>query len=265
MFDLHRITPQINSCRLTVMTDWVPGTVANVTHWTNNLFSLTINADIEPFVAGQYTNLALEIDGERHGQPYSILSAPGEQPLEFFFYTQLEGDLSRRLSQLQTGDTVWVDRQPAGSLTLTNVTDTSTLCLMATGTGVAPFISMLQTDEIWARFETVILVYATRVQADFQYQALFDRLKAEYPGRFALIPFISREKVSGALPGHIPDSLRSGELEQHIGLVLDPDNSHVMLCGNPGMVKDAASVLEGRGFAVNTPGKRGQLSYESYW
>lgn len=247
------------------MTDWVKGTVAEVTHWTSNLFSLKIQADISPFEAGQYTNLAMDIDGQRFSQPYSILSAPGKQPLEFFFYTQLEGDLSRRLSQTRIGDTVWVDKAPAGTLTLANVPDTPTLCLMATGTGVAPFISMLQCEEVWQRFQTVVLVYATRVQQDFQYQALFDELKIRHPGRFALVPFISRETVNGAIRGHIPASLRSGELEQTLGQVLSPENSHIMLCGNPGMVKDAIRELEPRGFRQNTATQKGQLSYESYW
>lgn len=247
------------------MTNWVKGTVADVTHWTSNLFSLKIQADIEPFIAGQYTNLALDIDGDRIGQPYSILSAPGSQPLEFFFYTQLEGDLSRRLSQTQAGDTVWVDKNPAGTLTLANVPDTATLCLMATGTGVAPFISMLQSEEVWQRFQTVVLVYAARTQQDFQYQTLFEQLKARHPGRFALLPFISRETVPGAIRGHIPASIRSGELEQTLGLAFSPENTHIMLCGNPGMVQDAIRELEPRGFRQNTSSQKGQLSYESYW
>src|SRR5690554_1582251 len=100
------------------MTTWVKGVVTNATHWTDNLFSLKIAADINPGAAGQYTLLGLDLDGERISQPYSLLSAPGDQPLEFFFYTQEEGDLSRALSHSQPDDTVWVQRQPEGTLTL---------------------------------------------------------------------------------------------------------------------------------------------------
>ncbi|WP_339856120.1 ferredoxin--NADP reductase [Pseudohongiella acticola] len=248
------------------MTDWVKGVVAANTHWTDNLFSLRIQADIAPFTAGQYTSLALDIAGERVAQPYSLLSAPGAQPLEFFFYTQLEGDLSRALSRKVEGDTVWVQQQPEGTLTLTGITESGkNLCLMATGTGVAPFISMLQTDQPWQQFEHVILVYAARHWADFQYQDLFTALEKRYPDRFTLLPFISREQIAGTLQGHIPDKLRSGELEQQLGRQFDPAHSHVMLCGNPGMVKDAVAVLQARGFSDNRPGQPGQLSYESYW
>lgn len=248
------------------MTDWVKGVVDDITHWTDNLFSLRIRADIAPFTAGQYTSLALDVNGERVAQPYSILSAPGEQPLEFFFYTQLEGDLSRALSRTNAGDTVWVQQQPEGTLTLSGIKAPGRhLCLMATGTGVAPFISMLQTDQPWQQFEHVTLVYAARVWDDFQYRQLFADLKARYPTRFSLLPFISREQCKGALHGHIPDKLRSGELEQHLGQKLLAQDSHVMLCGNPGMVKDAVAILQDRGFRDNRPGQPGQLSYESYW
>jgi len=248
------------------MTDWVKGVVVTNTHWTNNLFSLQIQADIAPFMAGQHTNLALDVDGARVAQPYSILSGPGEQPLEFFFYTQLEGDLSRALSRKLQGDTVWVQHQPAGTLTLSGITQPGkTLCLMATGTGVSPFISMLRTDQPWQLFDHVALVYAARIWDDFQYRELFASLQQRYPDRFTVLPFISREQCTGAIQGHIPDKLRSGELELALGLQLDPGNSHVMLCGNPGMVKDAVDVLQSRGFRDNRPKQPGQLSYESYW
>src|SRR5690606_31076316 len=122
--------------------------------------------NIEPFDAGQYTWLALdsatEQEAERSGQPYSILSSPTEQTLEFFFYTHIEGELSQYLSQLNPGEQLWVKRQPEGNLTLMQVSGAKVLCLLATGTGVAPFISMLKTDEPWQRFEQVVLAYAVR-------------------------------------------------------------------------------------------------------
>lgn len=263
------------------MTDWVKGVVAANTHWTDNLFSLRIDADIEPFEAGQYTWLALDSDSqqdaEKSGQPYSILSAPAEQTLEFFFYTHIEGELSQYLSQLNPGQQLWVKRQPEGNLTLAGVSEAEVLCLLATGTGVAPFISMLKTAEPWQRFEQVVLAYAVREVDDLRYRTLFDALSAKHGKRFRLMPFVSRESPAGlklpdAIHGRIPSSLESGEFEKLLGVELTPENSQIMLCGNPGMVKDAIAVLLQRGFRDNRRSDDstnqdlpGQLTYEAYW
>lgn len=263
------------------MTDWVKGVVAANTHWTNNLFSLRIDADVEPFDAGQYTWLALDTNSNQDpgqgGQPYSILSSPAEQTLEFFFYTHLEGELSQLLSRLQAGDTVWVKRRPEGNLTLSHVSSGKVLCLLATGTGVAPFISMLKSEEPWQRFEQVVLAYAVREVEDLRYRNLFDALTATHGERFRLMPFVSRESPAGlklphAIHGRIPDSIRSGEFEKMLGMTLNPADSQIMLCGNPGMVKDSIEVLVQRGFRENKrdasdPAQQdpGQLTYEAYW
>ncbi|MDO8909848.1 MAG: ferredoxin--NADP reductase [Pseudohongiella sp.] len=263
------------------MTDWVKGVVAANTHWTDNLFSLRIEANVEPFDAGQYTWLALdsktEQEAESSGQPYSILSSPSEQTLEFFFYTHIEGDLSQYLSQLNPGEQLWVKRQPAGNLTLSSICEANVLCLLATGTGVAPFISMLKTAEPWQRFEQVVLAYAVREVDDLRYRNLFDALSAKHGKRFRLIPFVSREspaalKLPDAIHGRIPACLESGEFETVLGTTLAPENSQIMLCGNPGMVKDAIAVLVKRGFNDNrrsdsntNPDLPGQLTYEAYW
>lgn len=249
------------------MTDWTRGKVVNNRHWTNNLFSLTIDADIAPFRAGQYTSLALDIDGQRISDPYSILSAPDERPLEFFFYTRLEGDLSTSLTRLQTGDMVWVGKQPAGGFTLDAVPASDELWLLATGTGVAPFLSMLKTAEPWQRFRQIILVYAVRYYQDLRYQELFDELHLRYPGRFTFVPVVSREAVPETLDGHIPERIADGTLQRVSARSLAPDTSQVMLCGNPGMIQDTVSLLRGKGFrdGEQNEGAHGRLHYESYW
>lgn len=249
------------------MNDWTRGKVVHNRHWTENLFSLTIDADVRRFRAGQYTSLGLDIEGQRISDPYSMLSAPDERPLEFFFYTRLEGDLSTALNRLQPGDTVWVDRQPAGDFTLDQVPDSEELWLLATGTGVAPFLSMLKTEEPWQRFRQIILVYAARYLRDLRYQELFDTLHLRYPGRFTFIPIISREPVADTLDGHITDHLADGVLQRVSGQVLDPTSSQVMLCGNPGMIQEAVTRLRTAGFRDGTdnPEAHGRLHYESYW
>lgn len=244
---------------------WIEGVVAANRHHTQNLFSLQIEADVAPFEAGQYTSLALDIDGKRIAQPYSILSAPGERPLEFFFYTQLDGQLSARLSRLQTGDSVYVQQLPEGSFTLKQVPQGRDLWLLATGTGVAPFLSMIKAAQVWERFEQVILVYAVRQWEDIAYSELIANTEQQYPGRFRFVPFVSRETVEGTVHGHIPASISNGTIERVAGRILSLSDSQVMLCGNPGMVQDALGALEQKGFTRSVDGKNGQITLEAYW
>jgi len=246
-------------------TQWIEGTVASNVHWTPNLFSLRIEADVAPFVAGQYTSLALDIDGERIAQPYSILSAPNQSPLEFFFYTQLDGQLSSQLGRLKEGDSVWVQQAPEGRFTLDQVPQGRDLWLLATGTGVSPFLSLLLTPDPWQRFEHIALVYAVRHWSDIAYGEMLAALQSQYGKRFTFVPFVSREKIENTVHGHIPASISNGTLERVAARGMSTHNSRFMLCGNPGMVQDALSALEQRGFSRSQEGKTGHITLEAYW
>lgn len=248
------------------MSDWTRGRIANTIHWTSNLFSLQVEADFEPFEAGQYTLLGLDIDGQRVAEPYSILSAPQERPLEFFLYTRLEGDLSTSLSRLRVGDPIWVQRSAAGDFSIERVSPAETLWLLATGTGVAPFLSILHSASTWKNFQRVVLVYAARYLEDLRYTDRIEALQRKYPGRLQFVPFISREVVDGMATGHITESLRSGNLERMAGQTLEPKRTRIMLCGNPGMIRDVVDQLHQRGFNDASPQDgSGELTYESYW
>lgn len=247
------------------MTDWIEGKVVENIHWTESLFSLRVDADIVPFTAGQFTSLALDIAGERIARPYSFLSAPQERPLEFFFYTALDGVLSNALVKLVPGDSVWVKNQANGFFTLSEVPDAEQLWMLGTGTGIAPFYSMLKTPEPWERFRQIVLVHAVRTAEDLRYQNLADQLKQKYPERFHFQAFVSREQVAGTLPGRIPAALSDGNLEKAVGLALSTDKSQLMLCGNPDMVKDSIAVLMTRGFTKNRRRTPGHITVENYW
>lgn len=244
---------------------WIEGVVVANTHRTQNLFSLQIEADLAPFEAGQYTCIGINVDGKRVAQPYSILSAPHEQPLEFFFYTQLDGQLSARLALLQAGDSVWVQQLAEGSFTLRQVPAGQDLWLLATGTGVAPFLSIIKSAQVWDRFANVILVYAVRQWCDIAYSELIEETKAQYADRFTFVPFVSREKIKGSIHGHIPASISNGTIERVAGRELSLQNSQFMLCGNPGMVQDALKALEQRGFVRSVDGQSGHITLEAYW
>ena len=251
--------------RAIAMAEWIEGKIVANTHWTENLFTLQVEADINNFTAGQFTSLALDIDGERIARPYSFLSSPGQQPLEFFFYTATGGVLSNRLVELENGSPVWVKKQANGFFVLDEVPECKELWMLGTGTGVAPFLSILGTEEPWQRFEKIVLVYAVRKASDLRYQDRMAQLKANYPDRFFYQPFVSREQVTGALDGRIPAALGDGRLEEAVGLQLNPECSHFMLCGNPDMVKDVTELLKEKGFRKNRRRTPGHITTENYW
>jgi len=247
------------------MTEWIQGIVTDNIHWTENLYSLKIDADVDTFIAGQFTSLALEIDGKRVARPYSFLSAPEQNPLEFFFYTATGGALSNAMLELQVGDPIWLTKKPNGFFTLPEVPNSRDLWLFGTGTGIAPFFSILKTQEPWERFEKVILVHGVRASADLRYQELIENIQHDRQGHFQFKAFVTREDVPGAYYGRIPAAINDGNLEIICGTNLSPKNSQIMLCGNPGMVKETVEALEERGFKKNLPHTPGQITAEYYW
>jgi ferredoxin--NADP+ reductase len=247
------------------MVQWIQGTVVDNIHWTENLYSLKIDADVDTFIAGQFTSLALEIEGERIDRPYSFLSAPDQNPLEFFFYTATGGVLSNAMLELQAGDPIWLKKKPIGFFTLAAIPDSRDLWLFGTGTGIAPFFSILKTQEPWERFEKVILVHGVRANADLRYQELIENIQSDRGDLFQFKAFVTREDVPGAYRGRIPAAITDGNLESDCGINLSPENSQIMLCGNPDMVKETVEALEKRGFKKNLPRNPGQVTAEYYW
>lgn len=247
------------------MAEWIQGTVTDNIHWTENLYSLKIDADIDPFIAGQFTSLALDIDGERVARPYSYLSAPAEKPLEFFFYAATGGVLSNAMLELESGDSIWLKKQSNGFFTLAEVPDARDLWMFGTGTGIAPFFSILKTDEPWQRFEKVILAHGVRSGADLRYQEIIEDISASRGEQFLFEAFVTREDVPGTYHGRIPAAIADGSMEKTCGLQLSPQDSQIMLCGNPDMVKDTVQLLKGRGFTKNRRRTPGQITVENYW
>jgi len=245
--------------------DWIEGTVVESIHWTENLFSLKVDAAVNGFTAGQFTSLALDIDGARIARPYSYLSSPDERPVEFFFYTAEGGILSNALVKLNTGDNLWIKQNANGFFILDEVPDSRDMWMIGTGTGIAPFYSMLKTNGPWERFENIVLIHAVRTQSDLRYLEIVQELQEQYGNRFHFQAFVSRESIEGTLPGRIPPAINDGSLEKTVGLELNAIQSHVMLCGNPDMVKDTVESLKERGMQKNRRRTPGHITVENYW
>lgn len=247
------------------MSAWLEGRVIENRHWTPALFSLRLAGPAFSFEAGQFVKLALDIDGERVARPFSFVNAPGELPLEFYGVIVPGGPLSSRLACLQPGDGVHLSPKAAGFLVLSEVPAAEDLWLIATGTGIAPFLSILRTATPWKRYARVILVHAVRRANELVYRERIDDLARTWGERFRTVSFVSREAAQGALAGRIPAAIADGRLEAAAACPIAAERSQVMLCGNPDMVKDATAVLAARGLRKNRRRTPGHVTVENYW
>lgn len=247
-----RIHPGLSPGRLLGRRDWAPG-----------LSTLSIEAEVEPFTPGQFVNLALELDGQLERRSYSIASLPGA-PLGFLVAEVPGGKLTPHLMQLAPGARVWVEPKPQGFFTLRWVPDAPELWLVATGTGLGPFLSILASEEPWQRFSRVVLVHGVRSADQLAHRAELSALSAERPA-LRVVPVLSREIATDCVAGRVTTALDDGSLERAAGLPLAPDRSHVMLCGNPAMIDEMTARLGARGLKKHRVRAPGHITVEKYW
>lgn len=240
--------------------------------WSPSLFSLRCTRDRGfRFRAGQFARLGVQkADGSRVWRAYSMVSAPHDEFLEFFSIVVPGGEFTSELSRLQVGDSLLVEKQAQGFLTLDRFADGRDLWLLASGTGLAPFLSILQGLDVWQRFQRVVLVYSARTASELAYQPLIRGLMQqahlqEYAARFVYLPLVTREQVPGCLHGRITRLLSSGELESAAGLSLNPVYSRLMICGNPQMIDDTRALLKQRDLQLSLARRPGQVAVENYW
>lgn len=247
------------------MSEWTEARVVSKKLWTPRLISLQFDVQLQPFKAGQFGRIGLDINGERVGRPYSFVNAPDQRPYELYFNIVDDGNLTSHLSALEAGDSLWVWPEVFGFLVLDEIPDADQLWLLSSGTGIGPFLSMLKTAEIWQRFGHVVLCHGVRYGADLSYRDTIDSLSQMHAGRLTYIPLVTREKVPEALNCRIPAAIENGQLEQRAGFVLDDKHSHVMLCGNSGMIDGTIKVLERRGMRRHRRREPGHISSEQYF
>jgi len=230
-------------------------TVLSVRHWTERLFSFTTTR--EPgfrFDSGQFVMIGLMVDGRPLMRAYSIASSPYASELEFFSIKVPDGALTSRLQHLRPGYKVLVGGKPTGTLVLRNLLPGRTLWLLATGTGLAPFLSIVRDLETYVRYDRVVLVHGVRQARELAYAQL---LKVELPqdeylgetvrSRLVYCPTVTREPF--ARRARIPELITSGQLWTDLGVpALDPAHDRCMICGSPAMLADTRAVLEARGF-----------------
>ncbi|HCC62924.1 MAG TPA: ferredoxin--NADP(+) reductase [Pseudomonas sp.] len=239
---------------------------------TPNLFTLRTTRDPGfRFNAGQFARLGVrKPSGSIVWRAYSMVSAPHDEFLDFFSIVVPGGEFTSELSRLEPGDELLVDKQAFGFLTLDRFIDGPDLWLLGTGTGIAPFLSILQDFEVWQRFERIILVYSARTASELAYQQLIrDLPQRDYleglGSKLTYLPVVTREQVPGALHGRVTTLIESGELERAADLKLEPEHSRIMLCGNPQMIEDTRTLLKTRDLNLSLTRRPGQVAVENYW
>lgn len=249
------------------MTKWIEGQVIQVERWTDRLFSLTIQAPVNAFIAGQFTKLALKINGKYVQRAYSYLNAPSSNPyLEFYLVTVSGGQLTPMLNQLRPGLSIMIAKESTGHFVLDEVPDCQILWMLATGTAIGPFLSILQEGAGLDRFQQLVLVHATRYSHDLSYLPLMQILQQRYDVKLRIQTIVSREIGIHSLTGRIPSLIKDGQLEAAVGLTIDANTSHLMLCGNPQMVWETQKILQMK-YCMRKHLRRqvGHITCEQYW
>jgi len=233
--------------------------ILEVTHWNDTLFSFkTTRADAFRFHNGHFVMLGLEINDKPLMRAYSIASANYEEHLEFLSIKVKDGALTSKLQHLKTGDSLLVGKKPVGTLVLSDLTPAKNLFLFASGTGLAPFMSIIRDLETYERFEKIVLVHSVRYTSELAYQAYIkdELLKHQYLGKMIAsqliyYPTVTREFFHNQ--GRITDLITNGKLCEDIVLEqLNPETDRAMICGSPGMLKDTTEILDGLGFRASS-------------
>ncbi|WP_422450504.1 MULTISPECIES: ferredoxin--NADP reductase [unclassified Endozoicomonas] len=233
-------------------------TVLTVKHWNDTLFSFTTTRDSSlKFHNGHFVMLGLEVDGKPLMRAYSIASANYEEHLEFLSIKVPDGPLTSRLQHLQPGDSVLVSRKPVGTLVVGDLKPAQNLFLFATGTGLAPFMSIIKDPETYERFEKVILVHGVRYVSELAYHDyLLDELPHhEYLGeeirqKLVYYPTVTRELFRNT--GRLTDLITSGRLCNDLDLPpLNPQTDKAMICGSQAMLNDTCDILDNLGFTAS--------------
>ncbi|GGF62091.1 ferredoxin--NADP(+) reductase [Azorhizobium oxalatiphilum] len=230
-------------------------TVKSVHHWTDNLFTFTTSRDPGfRYLNGQFVMIGLMVEGKPLLRAYSLASANYEEDLQFFSIKVQNGPLTSRLQHLKPGDKVLVGRKATGTLIQDNLTPGKRLYLLSTGTGLAPFLSVVKDPDAYERFEQIILIHGCRTVAELAYD---DYLTKELPNdeyigeqvkeKLVYYPTVTREPFRNQ--GRITALIENGKLFTDIGVPpLNPAEDRLMLCGSPAMLKDLVEALEARGF-----------------
>ncbi|QCI24610.1 ferredoxin--NADP(+) reductase [Buchnera aphidicola (Muscaphis stroyani)] len=249
------------------MNPWIKATVLEINRWTENLFSLILRASISSFKAGQFTKLALQdFNKKKIQRAYSYVNAPNDTNIEIYIRRISNGNLSNQLYYLKNGSEIFIKKNAYGFFVLDEIPDSEILWMFATGAAIGPYCSILQERKNTHRFKKIVLVHAAKYQNELNYLPLMKKLLKIYDGQLKIQTILSQEESKYSLVGRIPFLLSNKSLEKKIGLNINKKNSHIMLCGNPNMIKDTYNFLKThKNMKKNLRRAPGHITVESYW
>lgn len=240
--------------------------------WTSKLLSFRISRpEGFRFVPGQFARLGLPVSEQGMvWRAYSMVSAQWDDYLEFYSIVVPDGLFTSRLQQLDVGAEIHLDKKANGFFTVDRLPDGRDLWLLATGTGLAPYLSILHDPAVWERFEHIVLVHCVRGQSELCYQQELQQLAShelwqEHGHKLRYVPVVTHDAPQGMLAQRIPELLASGELAHAVGLPMEQAHSRFMICGNPKMVEDTHRQLMKMGFRLSRLAAPGHLVLENGW
>ena len=232
--------------------------VLSVHHWNETVFSFTTTRhESLRFENGHFVMMGLQVEGRPLMRAYSIASANHEEFLEFLSIKVADGPLTSRLRNIKPGDEVLVSRKPTGTLLLHDLKPGRRLYLLSSGTGLAPFMSLIKDPQTYERFEKIILVHGVRYRSELAYRDFieWELTHHEYLGeqvrkQLVYFPTVTRERFR--YQGRVTSLIESGKLFSDIDMPpLDPADDRVMICGSPAMLTDLSAMLDARGFHIS--------------
>lgn len=243
-------------------------TVTHVHHWNDTLFSFRTTRDPGfRFKNGFFTMIGLELENKPLLRAYSIASANYEEEMEFYSIKVQDGPLTKHLQNLKVGDEILVGRKPTGTLIADHLLPGKNLYLLSTGTGLAPFLSIIKDPEIYEQFDNVILTHGVRFVSELAYaDTISDLPNNEFfgemvQGKLHYYPTVTREEFRNR--GRLTALMESGKLFEDIGLPKpNIEDDRFMLCGSPAMLKDLTGLLDSMGFKESRHGELGQYVVE---
>lgn len=259
----------IHHCHLKSMSAFHEERVLTVHHWTDRLFSFTTTRDPGlRFSNGHFTMIGLRVNNKPLLRAYSIVSPNYEEHLEFLSIKVQDGPLTSRLQHIQVGDSIIVGKKPTGTLLIDYLLPAKRLYMLSTGTGLAPFLSLIRDPDTYEKFEEVVLVHGVREVNELAYHDYIteELPKHEFLGEMVskqlkYYPTVTREAYKHQ--GRVTTVIENGQLAADLGLpALNPAEDRVMICGSPEMLRDLKHMMEARGFKEGNTTKPGDFVIE---